>query len=112
LLTYLLLDQQLWWDAIIKDITKRPYIIIGVVAFVLMTPLALTSNNWSLRKWGPQVWRKLHKLTYVTAIAGGLHYVMLKKTWQVEPLLYLLVLVALVAYRYLKPLNARFRAQA
>jgi sulfoxide reductase heme-binding subunit YedZ len=105
LLTYLILDQQLWWDAIIKDITKRPYIIIGVVAFVVMIPLAITSNNRSLRRWGPIIWKRLHKLTYVAAIAGGLHYVMLKKTWQVEPLIYLAIIALLVGYRYWTPLK-------
>lgn len=99
LLTYLWLDQQWWWSAIYKDLTKRPYIIIGMVAFVAMVPLAMTSNNRSIRKLGPQTWNKLHQLTYLAAIGGAVHYLLLKKTWQVEPMLYVLAVAALLAYR-------------
>lgn len=100
LLTYLWLDQQWWMDAIIKDITKRPYIIIGMVAFVVMIPLAITSNNRSIRKLGPKTWNLLHKGTYVAAIGGAAHYVMLNKTWEAEPLIYIAVMLVLVGYRY------------
>jgi len=96
LTVWLFLDVQVAsqiWD----DIIKRPYITIGMAGFVLMLPLALTSNNWSIRKMGPTVWRRLHWLTYPTAILGAVHFVMLAKTWNAEPLTYLgIVLVLLV----------------
>lgn len=100
LLVWLVLDVQIV-DQIIKDIIKRPYITIGMGAFVLMIPLAITSNNWSLRRLGPK-WRSLHKLTYPAVILGGVHFVWLVKGWQLEPLIYLAVILGLLALR-LKP---------
>ena len=100
--TYLLLDQQLYWDAIWKDITKRPYIIFGMSAFLVLLPLAITSNNLSVRKLGPLAWRRLHWGVYFAAIAGATHYTLMKKTWQFEPLVYLTIFVVLVGYRFVK----------
>lgn len=97
LLVWLLLDVRIV-DQILADIVKRPYITIGMLGFVLMIPLALSSNNWSLRKLGP-TWRKLHKLFYPAIILGGIHYVMVVKGWQLEPLIYLGVIVGLLAVR-------------
>jgi sulfoxide reductase heme-binding subunit YedZ len=98
LLVWLVLDvgilSQIW-----ADILKRPYITIGMTAFALMVPLAATSNNWSVRKLGP-AWRKLHKLVYVIAVLGAAHYIMVKKVWEIEPLVYLAVILALVALRF------------
>lgn len=97
LLVWLVLDvgilSQIW-----SDILKRPYITIGMVAFVLLLPLALTSNTWSVRKLGP-AWRTLHKLAYVAAILGAVHYIMLTKVWAIEPLAYLAVILVLLALR-------------
>jgi sulfoxide reductase heme-binding subunit YedZ len=84
---------QIW-----ADIVKRPYITIGMAGFVLMLPLAITSNNLSIRKLGPR-WRRLHKLIYPVALLGAVHFVMLRKGWQVEPLLYLGGIVLLLALR-------------
>lgn len=81
------------------DIIKRPYVMFGMGAFVLMLPLVLTSNNWSLRKIGGMAWRKLHKLTYPAAILAGVHYVWLVKGWQTEPLVYLAIILVLLATR-------------
>lgn len=97
LLVWLVLDVQIL-SQIWADILKRPYITVGMAAFVLMVPLAITSNNWSVRKLGP-TWRKLHKLTYAIAVLGGLHFVMLSKGFQLEPLIYLAVILALLAAR-------------
>ena len=72
LLVWLVLDvgilSQIW-----GDILKRPYITIGMVGFVLMLPLALTSNNWSVRRLGVAAWRKLHRLVYIIAVLGAVH---------------------------------------
>lgn len=99
LAVYLFLDKQLEWPAIIKDITKRPYIIVGVLSFLIMIPLAVTSNNWSIRKLGPVAWRKIHWGVYLAVILGAAHFVLLKRTWQTEPLVYLAIFVVLVSYR-------------
>ncbi len=96
---YMALDKQLDMPSILADIIKRPYITIGMTAFILLVPLAATSNNWSIRRLGPKGWQKLHKLVYLAAILGAVHYVMLVKAWPLEPIIYLVIIVALVALR-------------
>lgn len=81
-----------------EDIVKRPYITIGMGAFVLLLPLALTSNNRAVKWLGPR-WRQLHKLTYIIVLLGGLHFVMLRKGLQLEPLLYMAAILVLLALR-------------
>lgn len=98
LLVWLVLDVQSL-ERIWTEIVKRPYITIGMVAFVLMLPLGVTSNNLSVRKLGP-TWRRLHKLTYVVAILGAVHYVMIAKGFQLEPILYLAATAGLLATRW------------
>lgn len=83
-----------------NEVVKRPYVTVGMVSFLLMIPLAVTSNNLSVRKMGAAAWRKLHKLTYPAAILGALHYLWLVKGFQLEPIIYLLVILGLVATRY------------
>lgn len=97
LLVWLVLDVQLI-DQIWADILKRPYITIGMVAFVLMIPLAITSNNLSVRRLGRR-WHRLHKLTYAVCLLGGLHFVMLAKGFQLEPLIYLGTVIGLLLLR-------------
>lgn len=97
LLTWLVLDVQ--FQNVWADIVKRWYITVGMVAFVLMVPLALTSNNWSVRKLGAGAWRRLHKLVYPIAISGALHFLLLVKGFQWEPILYALLIVGLLATR-------------
>lgn len=97
LLVWLVLDVQalarVW-----ADIVKRPYITIGMTGFVLMIPLALTSNDRLVRRMGP-AWRWLHRLTYAVALLGAIHFVMLRKGFQPEPLIYLGVILLLLALR-------------
>lgn len=100
LLVWAVLDVQRL-DRVWADIVKRPYITVGMVAFLLLVPLAVTSNNLSIRKMGAAAWSKLHKLVYPAALLGGVHYVMLVKGWQIEPLLWLGAIAALVGWRYL-----------
>jgi sulfoxide reductase heme-binding subunit YedZ len=80
------------------DIVKRPYITVGMAALALLIPLAITSNNWSVRRLGPR-WRKLHKLTYPMAILAAVHFVWLVKGFQVEPMIYLGLILGLLALR-------------
>lgn len=94
---WLVLDLQSF-ARIWSDILKRPYITIGMVAFALMIPLAFTSNNLSVRRLGV-TWRRLHKLTYIIVVLGGIHFVMVRKGIQLEPLIYLAVIVLLLAMR-------------
>ena len=82
------------------EIVERPYVTAGMVSFVLLIPLALTSNNLAIRKMGPLAWRQLHKLSYVAVILGGLHYLWLSRGFQIEPLVYLFLGIGLVGLRY------------
>ena len=82
------------------DIVKRPYITVGMAGFALLLPLAVTSNNASIRRLGAASWRKLHKLTYLAAILGAVHFIMLVKGIQLEPLVFLAVILALISSRF------------
>ena len=105
LLVWLVLDvgilSEIW-----ADIVKRPYITVGMAALILMIPLAITSNNLSLRKLGPKRWKRLHQLTYAAALLGALHYVMLAKGFQLQPLIYLGIVLLLLAARVKLPRKA------
>ena len=97
LLTWLVLDVQ--FQNVWADIVKRWYITVGMAGFAIIVPLALTSNNLSIRKMGPVVWRKLHKATYAVALLGALHFLLLVKGFQWEPILYTAAIVGLLAMR-------------
>jgi len=102
---YMLLDQALNFSAIIQDITRRPFITIGMASFALLIPLALTSNNWSIRKLGRR-WIKLHKLVYIAIAGGALHFLMSVKSWPAEPVVYGAIVVTLLGWRYARHLNS------
>ena len=96
--TYAVLDLGLAWDTLLVDIRERPYITVGCTALVLMVPLAITSTNGFQRRLGRN-WVKLHRLVYVIAILGVVHY-----WWQVkidigDPLLYAFLLAVLLGVR-------------
>lgn len=99
LLVYMVLDQGLDWWAIWQDIIKRPYITVGMFTFIILVPLAVTSNNAMIRRVGAQTWRQLHKLVYVAVIGGCIHFIMLVKAWPPEPLVYLAIALVLLSYR-------------
>ena len=101
LLVWLVLDVQIL-SQIWADILKRPYITIGMAGFLLLIPLAVTSNNLSVRRMGRR-WHRLHKLAYVAVLLGALHFVMLAKGFQLEPLLYMVTVLALLFLRVAPP---------
>ncbi|MFC4171777.1 protein-methionine-sulfoxide reductase heme-binding subunit MsrQ [Microvirga sp. GCM10011540] len=107
LLTYLVLDQGLDAAAIWADIVKRPYITIGMATFVILIPLALTSNNAAIKRLGGQAWARLHRLVYVAAIGAVLHYLLVVKSWPPEPLVYAAIVVALLGYRLVRSVGRR-----
>jgi sulfoxide reductase heme-binding subunit YedZ len=96
--TYIWLDKFFDWHEMIKDIAKRPFITVGFTAFVLLIPLAITSTKGWIRRLGKN-WQKLHRLIYVTAIAGVIHYIWLVKADLRKPLQYAFVLTVLLLYR-------------
>ncbi|PJI86197.1 sulfoxide reductase heme-binding subunit YedZ [Yoonia maricola] len=83
-----------------EEVVKRPYVTVGMLSFLMLIPLAVTSNNMSVRKMGAAAWRKMHKLTYPAAILGAVHYLWLVKGFQLEPIIYLVAILGLVAVRY------------
>ena len=97
-ITYIWLDQYFDWMEIIRDIPKRPFITVGFAAFVLLIPLAVTSNNKMMRRLKKN-WVKLHKLVYVIAVLGVLHFLWLVKADTLEPLIYASILLILLGYR-------------
>lgn len=110
LAVWLFLDVQIW-SQIWADIVKRPYITIGMGAFAFLIPLAVTSNNWSIRKLR-KGWSRLHKLFYPAILLGALHFIMLRKGIQLEPVLYGVAALALLATRIRLPKRARAAARA
>lgn len=115
--TYFWLDQFFDWTAIVKDIIKRPFITVGFFAFVLLIPLAVTSTNAMVKRLGGRRWQLLHRLVYVIAIAGVVHYLWLVKKDLTQPLIYAAVLGVLLGYRLVRatpsfqPWVARMKAR-
>ena len=82
-----------------EDVAKRPYITVGFIAFVSMIPLALTSTTGWIRRLGGRNWQRLHRLIYVTGIAGVVHYLWRVKADTLHPLIYAAIVAALLGYR-------------
>jgi sulfoxide reductase heme-binding subunit YedZ len=96
---YAWLDQGLNLTAILSDILKRPYITVGLLALLILIPLAVTSNDGMVKRIGARAWRKLHRWVYLAAAAGALHFVMLVKSWPAEPLIYAGLVALLLFWR-------------
>nr|CAA6819330.1 MAG: FIG001196: Membrane protein YedZ [uncultured Thiotrichaceae bacterium] len=110
LLVWLVLDVQIL-SQIWADILKRPYITVGMAGFMMLIPLALTSNGFSVRRLGAR-WRTLHKLTYIACVLGALHFVMLVKGIQLEPLIYMGIVLGLLMLRIKRKKRGRSVASA
>jgi sulfoxide reductase heme-binding subunit YedZ len=104
-LVYLVLDQVLQIRAVIEDVIERPFIAVGFTALVLLVPLALTSTKDALQRLGPVRWKRLHRLAYLAAGLGVLHYVLRVKADLREPLVYGAVLAALLGVRVVAALR-------
>jgi methionine sulfoxide reductase heme-binding subunit len=98
-LTYGIFDQMLNWMSITMDVYKRPFITVGFLGFTLMIPLAITSTAKMIRRLGGKRWNLLHRLVYVTALAGVIHYYWLVKSDVRLPLLYFSIVVVLLLIR-------------
>jgi sulfoxide reductase heme-binding subunit YedZ len=99
LMTYVWLDKFFDVHEMLHDIAKRRFITVGMTAFALMIPLALTSTKWSIRKLGGKRWQALHRLIYFSAAAGVIHYIWLVKADLRKPLEYGAVLGGVLVYR-------------
>ncbi|MBZ5591462.1 MAG: sulfoxide reductase heme-binding subunit YedZ [Acidobacteriia bacterium] len=98
-LTWLVVDKFFDWNEILKDVVKRPYITAGFTGFVLLIPLAVTSTTGWIRRMGGKRWQMLHRLIYVTACAGVVHYYWLVKSDIRLPVFYGAIVAVLLAYR-------------
>ena len=108
LTVYMVLDQGLDVSAIVADIIKRPYITVGMFAFLTLVPLAVTSNNAMIRRLSGGAWQKLHRWVYVAAAAAAIHFIMLVKAWPPEPLIYAALVAILLLFRLVTYLQQRW----
>ncbi len=99
LLIYLLIDLGGFWSQLLGEIVKRPYITVGFTAWLLLIPLAITSTQGMIRRLGARRWQRLHRLVYLAALLGVLHFMWLVKSDHREPATYLGVLVVLMLWR-------------
>ncbi|QPB21056.1 protein-methionine-sulfoxide reductase heme-binding subunit MsrQ [Rhizobium sp. 007] len=108
---YMVLDQELIIQAVIDDVVKRPFIMFGMAGLTLLIPLALTSNNFSIRRLGP-AWVRLHRLVYIVAACGALHFALSTKVLGPEQYIYVGLLILLILYRSWRPIaRSRKRGQ-
>ncbi len=97
--TYLVFDRELKLESVPGDVWQRPFIAIGMAAFVMLIPLAATSTNPMIKRLGGKRWQRLHQLVYVIAIAGVLHFYLIAKSDVALPLAFAAVLAVLLGYR-------------
>ncbi|WP_289282283.1 MULTISPECIES: sulfite oxidase heme-binding subunit YedZ [unclassified Methylophaga] len=107
MLLYLGLDQLFNIHDIWKDIIKRPFITVGFISFILLLPLVVTSTNKMIKRLGGKRWKRLHRLTYLVASLSCLHFLMLVKADIREPVIYILLLLALFFVRFLHSFNKK-----
>ncbi|TPE47991.1 protein-methionine-sulfoxide reductase heme-binding subunit MsrQ [Amaricoccus solimangrovi] len=111
LAAWVVFDRGMDLAAALTDIVKRPYIVVGMTALVLLLPVALTSTDRAIRSLGGARWRALHRLVYPATALGAVHFVWLVKAWPPEPLVYAGIVAALLLYRLL-PRRGRVRTLA
>jgi methionine sulfoxide reductase heme-binding subunit len=104
-LIWFVLDKFFDWGEIAKDVVKRPFITAGFTAFVLLIPLAVTSTTGWIRRMGGKRWQMLHRLIYVSGIAGVVHYYWLVKSDIRLPVMYGAIIVVLLMYRLVASLT-------
>jgi len=107
-LTYIVLDKFFDLHEMLADVLKRPFITVGFAAFLLLIPLALTSTTGWIRRLGGKRWQALHRLIYVSAILGVIHYLWLVKADRKKPLEYGFILAVLLGYRVVSWVGSRF----
>jgi len=101
LLTYVWFDRLFNLVSVVQDVGKRPFILVGMLAFVLMVPLAITSTNKMVKRLGGKRWATLHRIVYLSAIAAVVHFWMLVKSDTRLPLTFGFIVLFLLGYRVL-----------
>lgn len=100
LTSYVALDQFFDWGEIWKDVLKRNYITLGMTAFVLLLPMAITSTKGWIKRLGAKRWKSLHKAIYLIAPLASVHYFMMAKGNQLDPKVYMGIVVLLLGLRF------------
>jgi sulfoxide reductase heme-binding subunit YedZ len=100
---YMVLDQALVIQAVVDDVLKRPFIMFGMAGLAMLVPLAITSNNFSIRRMGMK-WIWLHRLVYIVAACGALHFALSTKVLGLEQSIYIGLLILLILYRSWRPI--------
>ena len=111
LLTYVWFDKAFAVGPMLEDVARRKFIAVGLLAFTTMVPLAVTSTDRMIKRLGGKRWQKLHRLTYVSAVAGVLHYYLLVKADTRKPLLFAAALAVLLGYRLYVSYSKRLKAE-
>lgn len=101
---YFVLDLSLSWEQIVEDVPKSPYVLVGLTAFLLLVPLAATSTRNMVRRLGKN-WKKLHRLVYLAAVLGIVHFFWLVKADLTEPFIYAAILTVLFGIRLVNAAN-------
>jgi sulfoxide reductase heme-binding subunit YedZ len=96
---YIVFDQFFDWPAILRDTIEKKFVFAGMLALLLMIPLAITSTNGWIKRLGGKRWQRLHKLVYIIAIAAVIHFIWLVKADLTEPFIYALILAFLLGIR-------------
>jgi sulfoxide reductase heme-binding subunit YedZ len=111
---YAWLDMSLVWDDIVRDIPKRPFILVGTLALLLMVPLAATSFNRAIKALGAARWKALHKLVYATVLLGLLHFFWMRAAKHNfgEWAIYAVIVALLLGWRLRKPVRGYFTKMA
>ena len=112
---YFVFDREMKLGQLIDDVLNRRFIFFGMLAFLLMLPLALTSTNAAIKKMGSAKWKRLHSLVYPAAIAAAVHFYMQAKADVTMPLAFAIVIGVLLGYRVIaaiKPAKAKIAAKA
>jgi len=102
---YVIADQFFNWADIWADIVKRTYITVGMLTFLILLPLALTSTKGMIKRLGGKRWRKLHRIIYIAGIGAVIHYTMMVKADLSQPILHAAILFALLAYRFIRKIS-------
>lgn len=97
-LSWIVFDMGFLWSQMLRDVIKRPYLIFGMLGFVMLLALAITSNRYSIRRLGGN-WRRLHRLIYPAVILGAVHWLWALKVWELYPLVILVFGLVLVCVR-------------
>jgi sulfoxide reductase heme-binding subunit YedZ len=111
LTTYVWFDKWFDFGSIAQDVARRRFILVGMLAFFSMVPLAVTSTDKMIKRLGGKRWQKLHRLTYLSAVAGALHYYLLVKSDTRKPIAFAFVIALLLGYRLFVSYTKRVKAK-